>query len=258
VTKTKKALIASSLLACLLAVSAQTQKASQPGNSRAEPEITTQPLTMPLDSMDGLEVKNVRESVEDLATTKVEIASYQGRRALRLVNDRGLTALDTPAGSQSLAIVQTSEFKDGTIEADVAGLPRKGTSEGVRGFVGIAFHVQDQGSRYEAFFLRMTNGRAEDQLRRNHSTQYVQQPDFTWKRLRDEDPGVYESYVDLDADAWTRIKIVVAGTKARLYVNGAAQPCLIVNDLKMGATHGEVALFAGWNTDAYFSNLTVR
>ncbi len=71
-------------------------------------------------------------------------------------------------------------------------------------------------------------------------TQNVSQPDFTWKRLRKENPGVYESYVDLEPSAWTRIKIVVAGTKASLYVNGADQPCLIVNDLKLGETHGQV------------------
>jgi hypothetical protein len=35
------------------------------------------------------------------------------------------------------------------------------------------------------------------------------------------------------------------------------QPCLIVNDLKLGETHGQVALWTGSNTEAYFSNLTV-
>jgi len=104
----------------------------------------------------------------------------------------------------------------------------------------------------------MTNGRADDQLRRNHTTQYVSQPAFTWQRLREENPGVYESCVDIDPGAWTRIKIVVAGTKARLYVNGADQPCLIVNDLKLGETHGQVALWTGGNTEAYFSSLKVR
>ena len=104
----------------------------------------------------------------------------------------------------------------------------------------------------------MTNGRADDQLRRNRTTQYVSQPAFTWQRLREENPGVYESYVDIDPGAWTRIKIVVAGTKARLYVNGADQPCRIVNDLKLGETHGQVALWTGGNTEAYSSILKVR
>lgn len=88
----------------------------------------------------------------------------------------------------------------------------------------------------------MTNGRADDQLQRNHAAQYVSHPDFPWERLREENPGIYESYVDLEAGGWTRIKIVVSGIKAQLYVDGAAQPCLIVNDLKLGETHGQVAL----------------
>jgi hypothetical protein len=44
--------------------------------------------------------------------------------------------------------------------------------------------------------LRPTNGRADDQVRRNHSTQYISYPDFPWYRLREETPGMYESYSD--------------------------------------------------------------
>jgi hypothetical protein len=104
----------------------------------------------------------------------------------------------------------------------------------------------------------MTNGRSDDQVRRNHAAQYVSHPDFTWHRLRDESPGAYESYVDIVAGEWTKIRIVVSGTKAQLYVNGAPRPCLIVNDLKLGETRGQVALWIGADTEAYFSNLTIR
>ena len=128
----------------------------------------------------------------------------------------------------------------------------------MRGFVGIAFRSQGQGKKFECFYVRFTNGRADDQLRRNHSVQYVSSPEFPWERLRKETPGVYESYADLAAGAWTKIKIVVAGTKARLYINGANQPCLIVNDLKLGDVHGPIALWVGDDTDAYFANLTVK
>src|SRR5262249_46883713 len=124
--------------------------------------------------------------------------------------------------------------------------------------IGIAFRVQPERRRYECFYLRPTNGRADDQLRRNHSVQYVSEPDFPWQKLRDQTPGVYEAYTDLETGAWTHVKIVVAGNKARLYVNNAAQPCLIVNDLKHGMTHGAIALWIGPGTDGYFSNLTVK
>ena len=53
------------------------------------------------------------------------------------------------------------------------------------------------------------------------------------------------------------MKIEVAGTKAKLYVDRAEQPCLIVNDLKLGDVRGQVSLWAFVATDAYFSNLRV-
>jgi len=80
--------------------------------------------------------------------------------------------------------------------------------------------------------IRPTNGRADDQLRRNHSAQYISFPDYEWQRLRAEAPGQYESYVDLVPGEWTRVKVEVSGVKARLYVHDASQPSLIVNDLK--------------------------
>jgi hypothetical protein len=82
-------------------------------------------------------------------------------------------------------------------------------------------------------------------------------PDFPWHRLRKENPGVYESYADLQAGSWTKLKIVVSGSRAQLYVNGADQPCLIVNDLKLGDTRGQIALWSHSSTDGYFSNLKV-
>ena len=54
------------------------------------------------------------------------------------------------------------------------------------------------------------------------------------------------------------MKIVVSGAKALLYVNGASQPALVVNDLKLGDSHGQIGLWAHVTTEAYFSNLTVK
>jgi hypothetical protein len=212
--------------------------------------------TWPLDALDGLELRGITESGADPVKIHSSVSDYRGRRAVRIVNEEGPSA--GTSGAQILAIVGSSDFYDGTIELDVAGLPRLGAKPATRGFVGIAFRVREGGPRYEAFYLRMTNGRAEDQLQRNHAAQYISEPDFPWDRLRQRNPGKYETYVDLDAGAWTRIKIVVSGRKAQLYVNGADQPCLIVNDLKQGETRGKVALWTGSDTDAYFSNLRIR
>jgi hypothetical protein len=49
----------------------------------------------------------------------------------------------------------------------------------------------------------------------------------------------------------------VAGTTARLYVHGASQPTLVVNDLKHGAGPGQIALWAHVETQAYFGPVRV-
>jgi catechol 2,3-dioxygenase-like lactoylglutathione lyase family enzyme len=53
------------------------------------------------------------------------------------------------------------------------------------------------------------------------------------------------------------MRIDVSGASARLYVNGASQPCLIVNDLKRGSEGGRIAFWAHVETDAYFGALSV-
>ncbi len=252
----KRVVVAIPALACLLLDSGKSVQASGAKKVGDEHKTKAQALSFRLDSMDGLEIQGMTDAGADSVKIQKDVSNYRGRRAVKIVNDDGPAG--TASGGQVLAIVKASDFKDGVIEADIAGFPRQGAKPSTRGFIGLAFRVQDHGARYEAFYLRMTNGRADDQLQRNHSAQYVSHPDFPWNRLREENPGVYESYVDLVAGAWTRIKIVVSGTKAQLYVNSSDQPCLIVNDLKLGETHGQIALWTGSDTEAYFSNLTAR
>jgi hypothetical protein len=54
------------------------------------------------------------------------------------------------------------------------------------------------------------------------------------------------------------VRIVVEGTTARLFVHGAAQPALVVTDLKLGDAAGAVALWIGPGTEGYFSGLAIK
>jgi len=207
-------------------------------------QVAAQSSKVKLDSTDGLEVVN----------GKAEMATYRGRKAVHVMPLPGHEMTD----GSVFAILKGTDFKDGAIEVELAGAPRPGADPAMKGFIGIAFRVQPHGAASEMFYLRPSNGRAPEQLTRNHSAQYVSDPDFGWQRLRTETPGKYESYVDLEPGVWTRIRIEVAGTKARLYVNGASQPCLIVNDLKRGESRGQIALWAHETTEAYFANLTIQ
>jgi len=148
-----------------------------------------------IDSPAALEIVNV----------KAEKASYRGRPAIHLLDN---SSSPTPGGE--MALVSGTDFSDGTIEVDVAGSPRaRAPDSTARGFIGIAFRIQPDQTHFECIYIRPTNGRADDQLRRNHATQYESEPDFPWSRLRSETPGVYESYADLETGAWTKLRIVV-------------------------------------------------
>jgi hypothetical protein len=192
------------------------------------------------------------QTADRLVGKNVSIAqtNYKGRSAIRVV------ANPDAANGTSYALIKNASFRDGVIELDLAGQPSTGAAAGARGFIGIAFRIQGDG-RYEYIYLRPTNGRADDQIRRNHSTQYSSYPDFDFARSRQESPEKYESYVDLQPGVWTRYKIEVDGRNARLYVNGTEQPCLIVNDLKLDPRDGGVALWVGPGTEGYVSNLKI-
>jgi hypothetical protein len=182
-----------------------------------------------------------------------ELVTYRGVQAVKLVPSPETSGKD----QNMLALLEGAVFKDGTIQLDVAGAPRADAPADSRGFIGVSFRTGPQGAWSDVFYLRPTNGRADDQLRRNHAVQYTSDPEFPWERLRKESPGVYESYADLEPGAWTTMRIEVAGTKARLYVNGATQPCLVINDLKHGDRPGRIALWAHVETAAYFGPISV-
>ena len=205
------------------------------------------PATIPLNNPSELQPRHV----------KTEQVTYKGRKALRVADAAPANVAD---GIQ-LVILNKTEFQDGVIEVELTGEPAATAGEGAREFVGVAFRVKldaaKEAAKYECFYLRPTNGRADDQVRRNHTTQYISYPDFPWQRLRQEFPEKYESYVDLVPGEWTKVKIEVRGDKVRLYVHDSPQPVLVVNDLKQGRGQGQLALWVGAGTVAHFANLRV-
>jgi hypothetical protein len=187
---------------------------------------------------------------------KVEQVTYKGKPAIR-VTDAGSPQAEGNEDRVAVLLAKSS-FRDGTIEAEVAGEPGPGAFEAARGFVGVAFRIAPDVASFECFYLRPTNGRADDQVRRNHSVQYISFPEFPWHRLRKEFPEKYETYADLIPGEWTKIRIEVKGDKSRLFVNGVEQPTLIVNDLKLGGgAAGSIGLWIGPGTVAHFANLRV-
>jgi hypothetical protein len=128
-----------------------------------------------------------------------------------------------------------------------------------RGFIGVAFRINDSNTKYESIYLRPLNARVNDQVRRNHSIQYYSYPEYKFDRLRKESPGRYESYTDMEMNKWITMRIEVKDAEAKLFLDNNQQPSLIVNDLKHGADlPGAVGLWVEAGTEGFFRDLRIH
>jgi len=197
----------------------------------------------------GIKPSNLKPFEVSAVETKLD-----GKVVTRVAIDTNIKTFDEP----SFAKLTDVSFHDGTIEVNVLSKFLPNAPDWARGFIGIAFRINDDNSKFECFYIRPSNGRADDQVRRNHSTQYFSFPNHKFSDFRKTDPEKYESYADMAMNEWIKMKIVVSGVKAQLFINDSKQPCLVVNDLKYGADmSGAVGLWVGNWTDGYFSDLKI-
>jgi hypothetical protein len=180
--------------------------------------------------------------------TTVEPAEFLGRKAVRL--------LSGPQGG-SVAMLSGTDFQDGIIEADVAVKILTPPAVRMPGFIGLGFRATPDGSNYDQFYIRPRNATADDQAMRNHAAQYTAEPRYGWYQLRRDWPWVYEAHADLKVEAWTHMRIEVAGRAAKLYLNGSGEPTLIVDGLKGENLRGGVLLFGYQGEEAYFSSVRI-
>jgi len=185
----------------------------------------------------------------------MSLEKLNGKDVVKVVMDSTVKQADAP----SFVKIKGIDFSNGTIEVKVLSRLLKNAPQSARGFIGIAFHIDEQNSKFESIYLRPTNGRADDQLRRNHSIQYFSYPDYPFDRLRKEAEGIYESYADMGLDEWITMRIEVKGKQAKLFLNGNKQPSLIVNDLKLGENiTGAIGLWVDIGTEGYFTDLKIH
>ena len=185
----------------------------------------------------------------------MSVDKLNGKDVVRVVKDSTVKDADEP----TFVKIKGIDFSNGTIEVKVLSRLLKTAPATARGFIGIAFHIDQQNSTFEGIYVRPTNGRADDQLRRNHSIQYFSYPDYKFDRLRKEAEGVYEAYADMGLDEWITMRIEIKGKKAKLFLNDNQQPSLIVNDLKLGENiSGAIALWVDIGTEGYFADLKIR
>jgi len=184
----------------------------------------------------------------------MSIEKMNGKQVVKIIKDSTQNGADLP----TFVKIKGNDFKEGTIEIKVLSQLLKTAPAYARGFIGVAFHIDSLNSKFEGIYLRPTNGRSDDQLRRNHSIQYFSYPDYDFDRLRKEAEGVYESYADMDLNEWITMRIEVKGKQAKLFLNDNKQPSLIVNDLKLGDNvSGAIGLWVDAGTEGYFKDLKI-
>src|SRR5580765_4769350 len=176
----------------------------------------------------------------------MSIEKLMGKEVVKVIKDSAITEFDEPTFTK----IKGTDFKNGIIEIKVLSRLLPNAPPLARGFIGIAFRINDSSSKFESIYIRPVNGRADNQLQRNHSIQYFSYPDYDFDRFRKEAPGQYESYADMGLNEWIKLKIEVKGNHAKFFINDNKQPSLIINDLKHGADlSGSIGLWVDIGTE---------
>jgi len=152
---------------------------------------------------------------------------YLGRPSLFL--DRGI------------ALMPGAPFADGTIEFDVA-------IHGQFGFAGVIFRGASP-EDYELIYLRAHRSRQWDALQ--YTPMHAGQE--SWQLYAG---AGYNAAAELPANRWVRVRIVIDGYAAEVFVDGESKPHLVVTDLKRDWRAGRVGLW-GRSGAAHFSNVRV-
>jgi len=205
-------------------------------------------LTYSLDTTHGLEPHRVI----------ISEGPSQGNDGVFLKYEAGLLTND----DETLAVVAGSDFHNGVIEVELNGSISPNASRLIkmisRGFIGVCFRIADEVESFECFYLRPENGITDDEERRHHAVQYISIPGWDFARFREEAPEQYENPAPIAPSTWHTVRLEVEGEVAQLFIDDGAEPVLVVNDLKLGAENrGQIGLWVGPGTDAFFRNLTV-
>jgi hypothetical protein len=141
------------------------------------------------------------------------------------------------------AILEDVDFENGVIEVDMA-------FDGRRCFAGIQLRLRP-GGNFENFYIRPHKSNQPDAL------QYT--PVFnglsSWQLY--SGPG-FTAAVPVPHKQWIHVKLEVSGSQARVFLDGAAKPSLVVHDMKHGRSKGAIGLSGPPNGLAHFANFQFR
>ena len=200
----------------------------------------------------------------ELVNTKASIVTL-GKYSNVLKVERDLVAfpfdeknLDATVDGPSFVKLSNLNLENGSIEVKVLSkIMENNPFPAARGFIGLAYRIDQDNKHFDAIYLRPSNGRADDQLRRNHSVQYFAYPNYGFNRLRKEANGLYETYANIGLEEWITMRIEFKDKKARLYLNQQEQPAFLVNEMLGSSKTGSIGLWVEIGTEGYFRDLKI-
>lgn len=194
-----------------------------------------------------LNVKNLKEN-----HTEMSHVVLNGEEVIRAVKSEKIMGFD----ENTYVKVKDLDFHNGIIEVKMLSRLLPDAPDFARGFIGIAFRITKDDDKFESFYVRPTNGRIDDPVRRAHGCQYFSYPNYTFAYFREHGIEGYEAPVDIGLDEWIALKAVINGDKAEFYINDKLT--LVVDKMKHGADlKGSIGLFVEIGTEAFFKDLVV-
>jgi hypothetical protein len=198
----------------------------------------------------------------EISHVKASVVQLNGEEVLRLERDLESLAFDPnkmgkTVDEPTFVKLKGINLENGIVEVKVLSRLLPTAPALARGFIGLAFRVNEDNSAFESIYLRPTNGRANDQFRRNHTIQYFAYPEYKFDRLRAESKGEYETYADIGLDEWITVRIEFKGKNATLYLNDQEAPAFLVNGMLGSTNSGSIGLWVDIGTEGFFKDLKV-
>ena len=146
--------------------------------------------------------------------------------------------------SASLAYPKDLDFTNGTIELDIA------SPNGKDGFVGLAFHIQDN-NHYETVYFRPGSSGTGSAVQYMPKTK----PEFNWW---DYEAASWQANAILPEIAWFHVKVVVRNKEMKVFLNNSSTPVMTRSDLDPDLPHGSVGFWLGNCPSGAYKNLKIK
>ena len=173
--------------------------------------------------------------------THISNEVIDNEKVLRVIKSGKINEYD----ENTYAKLVDSSFHNGIIEVKMLSRLLKEAPDFARGFIGIAYRIHEDDTKFESFYVRPTNGRqCDDPVRKQH--------------FREHDITKYENQVDIDLNEWISLKAVIEDEKAIFYLNDDLQPLLVVNQMIHDKSmRGNIGFFVDIGTEAFFKDLKI-